>query len=354
MTEQGEPMDVDVQLPPIPLPIVSTNSETDNSVGTIRALSDFEKNNFIQDELEKLGLSNSDIEYILSQGKRFFEKPQILAKKLKMSIEIAKSALNLLKSSLPESENSLTIVEIQKIEECLKENPEYDADDIALMSDIEEALVTKYFLSLPLTPAQKASVAKKFLSSCSTDEISDMLKLSIEKVDEYIEKTFITFTGIEGNRILQIIQSNFGDCSPLKLRELITKRDLKLQDQLGCILHDRKVEEYTKLQEYFNKFEESRTFLQIDMTLTLEDIMTIKQSDCIDLEQLSVKLHKVQTVIKDYLEQYHPNSIVRKHNKITQISEMEQIANVFGNTPLTFHIYRMIISDSLEVIENLR
>ena len=84
------------------------------------------------------------------------------------------------------------------------------------------------------------------------------------------------------------------------------------------------------------------------MTLTLEDIMTIKQSDCIDLEQLSVKLHKVQTVIKDYLEQYHPNSIVRKHNKITQISEMEQIANVFGNTPLTFHIYRMIISDSLE------
>ena len=47
-------MDVDVQLPPIPLPIVSTNSETDNSVGTIRALSDFEKNNFIQDELEKL------------------------------------------------------------------------------------------------------------------------------------------------------------------------------------------------------------------------------------------------------------------------------------------------------------
>ena len=43
MTEQGEPMDVDVQLPPIPLPIVSTNSETDNSVGLFELLAILKK-----------------------------------------------------------------------------------------------------------------------------------------------------------------------------------------------------------------------------------------------------------------------------------------------------------------------
>ena len=74
----------------------------------------------------------------------------------------------------------------------MKETPDCDAQEIALMCDIEEALVAKYLLSLPLTPDQKARVSELFQSNCSTRDIANMLKLSIEKVDEYVEKTFIT------------------------------------------------------------------------------------------------------------------------------------------------------------------
>ena len=228
-----------------------------------------------------------------------------------------------------------------KIEKYVKENLEDSAEDIALMCDIEETLVTKHFLSLPLTPMQKFKVAEMFQSNLSTSDIARMLKSSKEKVDEYIERYFITFAGIEGNCILRIIQNNFGDISASKLRDLIVKKDLKLQDQLGCILRDKNGEEYMKLLEYFKKFEESRAFLQIDMALTEQGILT-------DLGQLSVRLHKVQTVIKNNLEQYNPCLIEREHKICTQMTEMKEIFSIFGNTQITFHTYRMIISDSLE------
>ena len=320
---------------------------------SFQALSAPEKNNFLQDELRKLDLRKDDIDYVISQGKKFIDKPQLLAKKLNVSIEISKSALNLLKTSLSEPEKSLTREEILKIEKYVKENPEDGAEDIALMCDIDEALVTEiteYLLTLPLTLIQKAKTKEMFLSSYPTGNIANMLKLSLKKVDEYIEETFITFAGIEGNRILLIIQNTFDNLSPSKLRELIVKKDLKLQDQLCCILpkENNGEEAYMKLLDYFNKFEESRNFLQFEITLTIEDILTIKQSDCTNLEQLSVRLHKVQTVIRNYLEQYNPCSIEQEHKMGAQMTEMKQIVNIFGNTQLTFHTYRMIISDSLE------
>ena len=151
-----------------------------------------ENDSVLEDKLKKLGLSEKDIEYVLSQGKKFLEKPHLLAKKLNVCIEISESALNLLKLSLSEPEISLTREEIQKIEKYMKETPDCDAQEIALMCDIEEALVAKYLLSLPLTPDQKARVSELFQSNCSTRDIANMLKLSIEKVDEYVEKTFIT------------------------------------------------------------------------------------------------------------------------------------------------------------------
>ena len=327
---------------------ITDNSEMNKPVFTLTSRSVSETDSVLQDELEKLGLSGNEVKYVISQGKKFFKKSDILANKMKVSIETAKSALNLLKSSLSEPEKSLTSEEILKIEECMKENPEYGAEDIALMCDIEEALVTKHLLSLPLTPIQKEKVAGMFLSNYPIGNIANMLKLSVEKVDEYIVETFITFAGIEGNCILLIIQNNFGNISVSKLRDLIVKKDIKLQDQLGCILCDKNNEEFKKLHEYFNKFEESRTFLQFGMTLTEEDILTIRQSDCTNLEQLSAKLHKVQTVIRNYLEQYNPCLTDRRHKMGKQMTEMQQIVNTFGNIQLTFHTYKMIISDSLE------
>ena len=329
---------------------ITDNSKINQPVMTASYRSVPETDSVLQDELEKLGLSENGIEYVLSQGKKFFKKPHILARKLNVSIEISKFSLNLLKSSQSEPEKSLTREQILKIEKCIEEYPEDGAEDIALTCDIEEALVTKYLLSLPLTPNQKSKVAEMFQSNLSTSDIASMLKSSIEKVDEYIRQTFVTFTGEEGNHILLIVQNNFDNLSPSKLRDLIVKRDLKLQDQLGCIFRDNNREEYMRLVDYFNKFEESITFLQIDMTLTLEDILTIRESDYTDLEQLGVKLHKVQTVIRNYLEQYNPCLIEREHKIGTQMTEIKHLVNIFGNTQLTFHTYRMIISDSLEEV----
>ena len=100
--------------------------------------------------------------------------------------------------------------------------------------------------------------------------------------------------------------------------------------------------------DYFNKFEESRAFLQFDIMLTLEDILTIRQGDYTDLGQISVRLHKVQTIIRNYLEQYNPCLIEIKHKIGMQMAGMKQVVSVFGNTQLTFHTSRMIITDSLE------
>ena len=343
-TDQSELMNINDQLLLSPI----TNVSTSVTNREIHHQNDFEKDNVLQDKLGELGLCGKDIEYILSQGKKFFEKPQLLARKLNMSIEISNFALDLLKSSLSEPEESLTSEEILKIAKYVNENPEDGAEDIALMCDIEEALLTKYLLSLPLTTIQKSKVTEMFQSNLSTSDIAIMLKSSKEKIDEYIMQTFITFEGIEGNCILLIIQNNFGDFPPSKLRELILKKDLKLQDQLGCILRDKSQEEFKKLLEYFNKFEESRAFLLFDMNLTEDDILTIRQSDCTNLEQLSMRLHKVETVVKNYLEQYNPCSIEREHKMGMQMTEMKQIVKIFGNAKLTFHTYRMIISDSLE------
>ena len=302
----------------------------------------------LQDELGGLDLSGNEIEFIISQGKKFYEKPNILANKLNISIERAKSALNVLKSSLSEPVTSLTREEISEISECMKMNPEYGTDDIALMYDIDEALVIKFIDSVPLTTNQKDRIAGLFKTSFPANDIANMLKLSIEKVDNYIRQTFITFDGEEGSRILLIIRNNFGDYSASKLRELIAKKDLLLQDQLGCILRDRNKDNHSKLVDYFNRFEDSRAFLQIDETLTAEDIQIIRQTDCTKLEQVSVRLHKVQSAIRSYLDQYSPHLVLREHNTSTQMSEMKRIVDIFGNTQLTFHTYRMIISDSLE------
>ena len=100
---------------------------------------------------------------------------------------------------------------------------------------------------------------------------------------------FITFDGKGGNHAYSIIQKYFNETSPFKLRELIVSNDLKLQDQLGCVLRQRNNAEYIQLRKYLQNFSESKFFLDIGMELTMADIRMIEQNMHEDLEQLSVR-----------------------------------------------------------------
>ena len=303
------------------------------------------------DRLTNLGYCKNEIEYILKEGEKFFNKPLILSKKLKISLDQATSALDILKSSLQESKGSITKAETCKIRTCLRENPEFrSASDIALFCDIDESLVSNYLDSLSLTPTQRNVITEKYNSGCSVSDIVKISDLPLGKVRKYIESTFVTFEGIEGKHVFSIIRKYFNETSPFRLRTLIISNDLNLQDQLGCVLRTRNKEEYSQLRGYFNKFRESKSFLDIIMNLTIEDIHVIRQNRHEDLEQLSIRLDKVKTVIIDYLHHYQPFLVVHEYNVGVQLSQIKQIIRSFGKTQLTFETYRMIISDSLEKI----
>ena len=306
----------------------------------------------LQSILSSFGLKQSDIDFIIEQGEKYLEKPIILAKKLKIQQEKAKKIISALKDYKQKPVFTLTQVEIKKIENCLKENPEVDCqEDIALLCNIDEAVVSAYFELKPLNDAQKQAIKEKFNAGYKVTDIVNILKLSNRKVQEYVECTFLTFTSEEGKHIWAVIQSNFREIEMIKLREMVISKNLKLQDQLCCILRERDENQCRAVEEYFNKFAESRAFFRIDKKLTIEDIVHIKQCTSFEnIEQLSIKLQKVETVIRDYLKQYYPNEVERNHYAFKQVEQIQKTANNFGKDRLSFHTYRMIISESFETM----
>ena len=130
-----------------------------------------------------LDCTQNEIEYILTEGERFINKPHILSKKLKISFGQAESVLDILKSHSQESQRSITKAEIDRILNCLEENPELESvSDIALFCDINESLVSSFLDSLPLTPIQKNKITEKINSGYSICDIVKILDLPIEKV----------------------------------------------------------------------------------------------------------------------------------------------------------------------------
>ena len=318
---------------------------------------DTSKDNHLQITLSGLGLTQAHKDYILDQGVKFLEKPHILSMKLDISLETAKNALEALNSCIQEPVNQIQISEanIISIENCLKEHPEFDTNDLSLLCEIDEAIVSAYFETKPLSDAQKAAITERFNAGCTVTDIVHILKLSNRKVQEYVESTFLTFTGEEAKKILNIILNNFREIKVSKLREMVICRNLKLQDQLCCILHQRNETEYRAVEMYFSKFVESQTFFQIDRKLTIEDILLIKQHNFDSREQLSIKLNKVETVIHNFLMQYCPNTVEREYFANMQVENINVIVNTFGQDTLSFHAYRMIISDSFEnIIESAK
>ena len=305
--------------------------------------------NELQSTLSSIGCKQPHIDFILQQGERYLEKPLILAKKLKVSQNFANILISALKDYKRKPAFTLSSEYINKIEICLNENPDIDSqEDIALLCDIEEALVSAYFESKPLNEVQKNAIREKYNVGYNVADIVNILKLSNQKVQDYVESTFLTFTSEEGKKILGIIQNSFGEIKLTKLREMVISKNLKLQDQLCYFLRERDDAQYRTVEDYFNKFAESKSFFKVDMKLTIEDILHIKQCSFDNIEQLSIKLQKVETVIRDYLRQYSPNEVVRNHHTLKQVDQIHEIVNNFGKDELSFQTYRMIISESFE------
>ena len=329
-------------------------AKLDTFIDAPLSMSDASKDNALQNDLLSLGLKQEDIEFIFENGDKFLEKQALLAKKLKISLTTAKSAIEAYKSFKQEStsETNLTQDIIIKIEDCMKENPEFDSpEDIAILCEIDETLVAAYFESRPLNETQKAAIKEKLNAGYPIDYIANILKISILKVKGFVEKNFLAFNGKEGQIILDIIGKNFPEVNCSKLRDMIISKNLKLQDQLGCILHKHNNDEYQVIRKYIENFEESRSFFEIDFGLTIEDIKyLIKQSSFLNIEELSIKLHKVETVIRDFLEQYHPNTVVSNYCAEMQRKQLREIVNNFAKVSISFHTYRMIISNSFKEI----
>ena len=320
-------------------------------------ISDVSKDNALQDTLQSIGLEQGEIEFIIEQGEKFIEKPVVLAARLKISKEKAMIVIEKLKSIKKQQQQQqqtadpISRRDIEVIESCLKENPEIDdPEDIALVCEIEIAIVEAYFDFLPLNISQKAAIEVKLNAGYSITDIANTLKLSGKKVHNFIESTFITFQGAKGQKMLGIIQKNFPHIECSNLREMIISKNLKLQDKLCCILLEQNTTDYEELKRYFGRFEESRSFFDIASTLTIEDISQIRGNSLDDIERLSLQLNKVETLIRNYLEQYQPNSVVREHCTNSQINQIQKIFRTFGNERITFHMYRMVISNSFEYL----
>ena len=310
------------------------------------------KDNDLQNKLHSHGIQQDEVEFILEHGEKFIEKPALLAAKLKVTQDQANFAIKALKSLKKQHRIvSISKDDISKIEETMRENPQFDnTEDIALLCDIDEELVSAYLESKPLNDKQITFIGQKVTVGYSIPDIANILHLSESKVREYVENAFLTFEGGEGLKILEIINKHFPEINGSKLREMIVLKDLKLQDQLGCTLKKQNFIDYQKLQEYFAKFEESKSFLEIELELTFEDITLVEQCSHDSNQEISSKLNKVETVIKDYREQYHPHKVVKKYSVDLQMQQIREIITSFGKERITFHTYRMVISNSFKDI----
>ena len=302
----------------------------------------------VNSRLLALFIEKKHIAFIRTKCKNFAEYPDLLSLKLGISIEQASGALEVMGLSL---KKRLSDEEINSIEKCLEKQPQIQsAKKIAVFCDIGEELVAAYLESRPLSDRQKDVISGLFNKGTTIDYIACKLKLSSpRKIQEFVDNKFITFSGEEGQRTLKIIQGqkNLGTSTDSKLREMIKNRNLVLQDNLCCILRKKNKQAYELIRKYFEKFDESRHFFEFDINLTINDILFIRDNS-LNIEQLSIKLNKVESVIRECLVQYCPNQEESDYFAYRQKKKIEDIVFIFGKDTKTFHTYRTIVTDSFD------
>ena len=298
----------------------------------------------IEKMLESLNLTRKDYEYMIGPGKKYLNRPSSIASKYKMTKEQAEILTKTIKDKMATEQANISEEDVRKIEACLKEDPSMEQEEIAFLSEVEPAIISVYLESRPLAETHKVYIKDRFIAGISVQEIAKLLGFTFAKVQKYVECTFLIFSGEEGCKCLQIIEKYYTKTPVLKLRECIISNNLKFRDDIYKITeHDCE-----DLKNYFNKFDESKNFFDFNMELTMEDISVINQNTSESLYDISIKIQKVETIIREYIEQYHPNDVFNKYCITDQRHRIQQIVTDFGGISLIFSSYRMIISNSFD------
>ena len=195
---------------------------------------------------------------------------------------------------------------------------------------------------------EKEGIKEKYNAGYSIPEIAKQLKISENVITEYVESIFITFKGEEGEMILGIIHKIFGNCPIVKLQEMIATKNVKLQKEICCELPSIDGDEFKALKEYFMKFEQSQDFFEINETLSIEERTCIRTSSLDNIQELSLKLNRMERMIKDYLLRYSPDKEFLFLDQQEQLKLLQRYAAEFEmGKKISYTTYRMIISTLL-------
>ena len=311
---------------------------------------DDEKGGTLEDELLNLGLNEKTVSIIIEHGQNFIDHPEALAKRFSIDVNDAKEALKVFKSY---KIKQISSKQIDEFELLVKKNSSESLKEFSLVHGIDEDVISAYLAhseTIPLTESEKVAIKEHLDAGSSVTKIAEDLKISLKKINEYVENKFILFNGKDGEAVLAIIRKHFGRYPIVKLREMIAKKDMDLQEMICFELLKKNESEYVAVKDYFMKFEESRNFFNIK-TLSIEAKTCIRGSSLDNTKELSVKLNVMERLIREYFLQYSPDKqliLDCAQDQFIQIQKMKE--NFLTDIQISHTTYRMILSDSSDTL----
>ena len=309
-----------------------------------------EKEETLEDELYHLDLDKKTVSIIIEHGKKYLNHPEALAERFSIDVNVAKEALEVFNAFKIKQISSKQIKEFQLL---IEKNPLKSLEEVALANGIDDNVVSAYLVhseTIPLTESEKVAIKTHLDAGSPLAKIAEDLKISQKKINEHVENKFILFNGEDGEAVLAIISKHFRNDPIVKLREMIVKKDMDLQEKICFGLLERNESEHVAVKDYFMKFEESKNFFKIK-TLSVEAKTCIRASSLNNTKELSVKLNVMERVIRDYFLQYSPDKELMLDCAQDQFARIHYIKEKFIiDMQISHTTYRMIISDSSDIL----
>ena len=323
--------------------VIRTNTETLDT--------DNEKEETLEDCLFLRGYKRKTVAIIIEHGKKYLNHPEALAKRFSIDVNNTKEALNIFKAY---KIKQISRKQIQEFELLVKKNPLESLKEVSLVHGIDEDVISAYLSyseTIPQTETEKVAIREHLDVGSSLTKIAEDLKISRKKINEYVENKFILFNGKDGEAVLATISKHFGRYPIVKLREMIAKQDMDLQEKICFQLLEKNVPEYLAVKDYFMKFEESRNFFKINKKLSIEAKTCIRASSIYNTKELSVKLNIMEKLIREYFLQYYLDKQLMFYCAQEQFIQIQHLKeNFLTEIQISHTTYRMIISDSSETL----
>ena len=267
------------------------------------------------------GISDENIQFLVNDGEKFIDKPNILEKRLGISKEYVDVIVEVLRKAT-ETPVIITNEDARRIDQSLQEDPSMNTPfELSSALDIDKKVVTAY-----LAIKQEREMQSGMWSSPR-----------------------LHFAKKEGEKALSLIRKYFPNDTEENIRKSIVKNDLQMKDKLICVMKRDKPKDHSQLVAYLEKFKDSKNFVKVDVNLTFDDIRIINASDC-NVDELGKKIHKVRTVIIEFLERYRPRDVEMSGYERLQCGEIERVVKEFGTSTKTFHVYRMIVVNPIDQV----